>query len=358
MTKVTNVRVTRFEMKRAEVFETSTLRSTGEAGFLLEVEADGAVGIGGTGSLASRMSGDELQALLEGPVRETLLGSDAAGHTRLLEQLGARKVHPRAAVAADLALHDLRGKLANLPCYALWGGAVRSSVAVIRMIGLKSPAELATAVRDLVDEGFKHVKVKIGTGLDDDLERVRLLRETFGQGLWIGVDANGAYEAEQAIALSRALEPYGVAVIEQPTGYKDLEALVRVTAKSAIPIMADQSVWDTDSALELCKRQAAHWVAVKATKMGSLAECRRVADICLAFGIRVHVGGYVTPKVMDVAQAHFACSLPGVEEECEVGEFLAVTGDPTEGVTIRDGRLELSTAPGFGVSMASVGAVP
>ena len=85
------------------------------------------------------------------------------------------------------------------------------------------------------------------------------------QSIWIGIDGNGAYTPEQAIELNRALAPYDVALIEQPINYRDLDGLARVTAASAIPIMADQCVDDAASALEVCRRRAAHVVSVKAT---------------------------------------------------------------------------------------------
>ena len=115
--------------------------------------------------------------------------------------------------------------------------------------------------------------------------------------------------------------------------------------------MADQCVDDAESALEVCRRHAAHVVSVKATKMGSLDECRRVFEICHAFGIRVHIGGSAGPAVVDVAIAQWAATIPGVDEECEVGEYQALKGDPSVGTIIRNGCMELGTAPGWGLSL-------
>ena len=226
------------------------------------------------------------------------------------------------------------------------------------MVGLKTPADLEAAARTLLEQGFAHLKVKVGTSPAEDAARIRRLREAFGPRLWIAVDGNGAYAPDEAIDLSRALAPYDVRLIEQPIDYRDLDGLARVTAASPIPIMADQYVTDVASALRLCQRRAAHLVSIKATKMGSLDECRRVAELCQAFGIGVHVGGSAGPAVVEAAQAQLAAALPWIDEECEVGEFLAVTGDPSVGVTIRDGRLELGDAAGLGVTRAHVTAEP
>jgi hypothetical protein len=83
-----------------------------------------------------------------------------------------------------------------------------------------------------------------------------------------------------------------------------------------------------------------------------LEECRRVTEVCWAFGIHVHFGGSAAPAVVDVAAAHLAASLPALDEECEVGEFQALRGDPFRGATIRYGRMELGTSPGRGLTLA------
>ena len=355
-TKISRVRVSQFNMPRIDLgWKTASYTGSAVDGFILEIEAGGAVGIGGTAAHPKSILARDLEAQLNGPVHHALLGADAFDGNRVREALRVAQVHSRASLAADLALHDLTGKLAKLPCYALWGGAVRSGVTVVRMVGIKPPAELEVAVRAMVEQGFTHLKVKIGTGIGEDVERVQTLRQAFGHDIWIGVDGNDAYTPDQAIELSRALEPCEVSMIEQPIDYRDLEGLAKVTAASAIPIMADQNVTDVKSALAVCQRSAAHLVSIKATKMGSLDECRRVFEVCQAFGIRVHVGGSAGPAVVDVAQAQLAASLAGMDEECEVGEFMAVKGDPISGVTIRNGRLEMGTAPGWGVGHEPVG---
>jgi L-Ala-D/L-Glu epimerase len=350
--KISNVRVTRVDMPRVDpAWRTASYAGTAVAGFILEIDADGISGMGGTAAHPNNISGDQLETQLRGPIRSALLGSNALCGNAIRERIRTANVHARASLAADLALYDLTGKLANLPCHALWGGAIRSHVRVVRMVGIKPPAELAAAVGQLVEQGITHMKVKVGTGIEEDVERIRVLRETFGESIWIGVDGNGAYTAEQAIELSRALLPYNVGLIEQPIEYRDLAALARVTAASPIPIMADQCVHDVQSALEVCQRRAAHIVSIKATKMGSLDECRRVFNICQAFGVRAHIGGSAGPAVVDIAQAQLAASLLEMDEECEVGEFQALTGEPTVGAAVRNGSIEISASPGWGLML-------
>jgi L-alanine-DL-glutamate epimerase-like enolase superfamily enzyme len=335
---IKTMRVKRFNLPRVDpTWRTSIYAGSAVEGFVVEIAADGAVGIGGSAAHPLVISGDEVEAQLNGPVREVLIGADVYDGSAIRQALKAAKVHSRASIAVDLALYDLLGKVANLPGYVLLGGKHRPRVTVVRMVGVKAPSELKQTVGDLVAQGLKHFKVKIGTGVDEDVDRIRALREEFGDRIWIGVDGNGAYAADAAVELSKALEPYRVGLIEQPVKDEDVEGLTKVTAASSIPIMADQCVEDVASALALCQKRAAHVVSIKATKMGSLDECRRVTEVCHAFGIHVHFGGSAAPAVVDVAAAHLAASLPAIDEECEVGEFQALQGDPFRGAVIRDG---------------------
>jgi L-alanine-DL-glutamate epimerase-like enolase superfamily enzyme len=219
------------------------------------------------------------------------------------------------------------------------------------MVGIKSPADLVAATGTFMEEGYSHFKVKLGTGVAEDIERIRALRAEYGDAIWIAIDGNGAYTVDEAIELSRGLAPYDVRLIEQPIDYTDVDALARLTAASPVPIMADQLVSGLDSARQVCERRAAHMVSLKIGQSGLIDECRRIAELCLAFGIRVHVGGGARPIVSDAAHAQFAASIPGIEPEAEIGESFALTNDLTGGVTVRAGSWEITDAPGLGVTV-------
>jgi L-alanine-DL-glutamate epimerase-like enolase superfamily enzyme len=320
---------------------------------ILEVQADGLSGIGSAVARPNGTPVEDFERDCDGPVRELLVGRDPFERTSLYEALQRSPINHAVLSAVDVALHDLAGKATKLPCYALWGGAVRSEVQVVRMVGIKPPGQLVDAVADFMTQGFTHFKVKLGTGVAEDEERIAALRSEFGDRIWLGIDGNGAYEVDDAIELSRALQPYDVRLIEQPIDYHDLDGLARLTAASPIPIMADQLVNGLKAALDVCQRRAAHVVSLKIGQAGSIDNCRHIAAVCLESGVRVHIGGGARPAVMDAAHAHLAVSVPGIDPECEVGECLAIASDPTFGLPIQAGRCIPTSAPGFGLSVSS-----
>ena len=355
--RISSLNIRRVSMPRVDpAWRTASYAANVVNACIVTVGADGFEGIGGASVRPSGFTVQELEAELNGPARALVIGADAGGRADLRQRLRAAGIHRGAVFAIDLALLDLMGKAAGVPCCALWGGPVRTGGAVARFVGLKPPADLVAASAEMIEQGFTHLKVKLGTTVEEDTERIQALRSTFGDKIWISVDGNGAYSTDDAIRLSHALAPYDIGLIEQPINYEDIDGLVRLTAASPIPIMADQSVNSLAAAIEVCRRHAAHIVSVKIGQLGSVDECRRVAELCLAEGLRVHVGGGANPMVIDAAQAQVAVSIAGIEEESEVGESLALTNDPTSGLTIRNGRFEVGTAPGLGITLAPTSA--
>jgi L-Ala-D/L-Glu epimerase len=352
--RIDNVRVRQVAMPRLDpTWRTASYAANAVDACIVEIDADGASGVGG---LAARPPGrgtpaDELTAQIRGPVSKRLVGADALERRDLLSALQEAGVHRSVVAAVDMALYDLIGKATGLPFHAFWGGAARRSIPIVRMVGIKSPSDLVASTGELVEEGYSHFKIKLGTGVAEDLERIRALRSEYGDAIWIAIDGNGAYAIDDAIELSRALAPYDVRLIEQPIDYTDLEGLARLSEASPIPIMADQYVSGLDSARQVCERRAAHMVSIKLGQTGTIDECRRIAELCLAFGIRVHVGGSARPVVTDAAHAQLVASIPGVEPEAEVGECFALTNDITGGVSVRDGSWQITDAHGLGVTV-------
>ena len=86
-----------------------------------------------------------------------------------------------------------------------------------------------------------------------DVERLRAVREAIGPDVWLSVDANGGYTVEQAVWAAPRLEKLDVALFEQPTRRGDHAAMAEVRRRSGMPIMADESVFTPQDALDVIR---------------------------------------------------------------------------------------------------------
>src|SRR5574341_2047399 len=155
----------------------------------------------------------------------------------------AVKGHFYAKAAVDIACYDAMGLAAGLPAYSLLGGRYRREVPLAHSLGIAlTPEQCVAAAEQVVREGIKTVKLKVGRDDGRDLAAVRSLRKAVGPAIELTVDVNQAWRTpKQAIRMIREMEPHGVAFVEQPCD--GLDALAQVAQAVETPIMADESAW-------------------------------------------------------------------------------------------------------------------
>ena len=143
----------------------------------------------------------------------------------------------------DEAIFDLRAKAAGLNVSHLLG-ACRKAVPVYRSVGLGhdySLDQLQRAAADFVKSGFRGMKMNVGKhSLEEDVRRVRAVREAIGPDISLMADLNQRLTAPQAIRLGRALEQYSLAWLEEPVRYYDHVAEAAVAAALDTPIASGE----------------------------------------------------------------------------------------------------------------------
>jgi len=233
---------------------------------LVEVETDtGLLGLGEAAHFGGPLV--STATVIEQELRPYLLGQDPRETERLWELMHRRAYkHARGGIViaaisgVDIALWDLRGKLAGMPLWRLLGG-YRRRVPAYATGGFyaegKGVPELADEMRAYCRHGFRAVKLKVGrnsgiegsplramadrgvceVSLAEDLARVRAVREAIGPDVRLMVDANGAWDVPTAVRMGRALEELDVYWFEEPVWPDDLAGSAEVAAKVAIPIV-------------------------------------------------------------------------------------------------------------------------
>jgi len=217
-----------------------------------------------------------------------------------------------AKASVDIALHDLVSKKYKLPLFKYLGG-YSNKVLTDVTIGIKPIEEAVKEAKELLEQKVRIIKVKVGSeNLEEDISRLRAIREAVGNEVKLFVDANQAWSARRAIYAISKMQRYEIELVEQPVKAYDVDGLSFVKRNSPVPIMADESVHSPEDAIEIVKKDAADFINIKLMKSGGIRNARKIAIISEAAGIKNIVGCMMEGTISIAAAAHFACSTKNV----------------------------------------------
>src|SRR3954469_16445725 len=223
--------------------------------------SDGTVGISSAEPSASAKSpgtAAELLVTLRERVARALVGRDALNVNSIVELLDQLTPgQPGAVAAMEMACIDLACRILGLPMYTYLGGAVQDSVVFNGWIGMLPPDEAAAEARRWLAAGFKSAKIKVGSGVQADRDRIAAVRDVVGSAMKLRIDANTQYDAETSLKLCRAIKQYDLQLFEQPAPKDDIAGMARVRREGGIPIMADETISDHESLIAVIKADAA-----------------------------------------------------------------------------------------------------
>ncbi len=311
------------------------------------------IGISSPGAIfISGDTGAHHLELINNRLGSSILGFDPFNLEAIHQKLDLTvKSAERAKAGIDLALYDLLGKALDVPANKLFGGAVRERVRVTRLMGMYKPKEMEEKSKALVQKGITALKLKVGTTLREDVERVQRVREAVGPTVAITIDFNQACSPKEAIQRINRMEPYDVLLVEQPVNKTDIKGMALVRQSVGPRIMADESVNNAAEALKIIESGAADVISLKIPKMGGIFKVRKVAALCEAAEVEYVVGTAPGSRLLDAASVHLAVSLKNLTLPCEIGEFERMNNDPCTGLEIVDGFSSPPSAPGLGVDV-------
>ena len=208
---------------------------------------------------------------------------------------------------------------------------------------------LLSWVGGYLEDGYRRVKLKIQPGWD--LEPVRAVREAFGDGLPLQVDANQAYTPADIPLLTR-LDAYGLVLIEQPFARHELLGHAKLAARRGTPVCLDESVLSLDDAMTAIRLGAADVINIKPSRVGGYVTSRQIHDVCLANGVPVFCGGTLETAVGRAANLALA-TLPGFTLPGDISatsRYYAADIGPSFELDA-DGCLTAPSGPGIGVDV-------
>jgi len=222
--------------------------------------------------------------------------------------------NPFARAALEMALWDLKAKAEGVPVHALlYPGVEPQPVPVRGSIAGLEPEKAVARAQWFLDHGLRAVKVKVGLSNPEDVRRVRAVREAIGPDIPLGIDANGGWSVEQAVACVNELADCNLQYVEQPVPRGDFAGVRAVKDRVEIPVMADEMVWTMEDVETLLHLNAADIVSVYPGKMGGIVTCMNLAHRLAREGKTVYIGSNLEMDVASAAMAHLAVGLPGAD---------------------------------------------
>ncbi len=296
-----------------------------------------------------------LDRLLPRFVGQAFPSLDAAAEALAPLARTLRRDEHAAFCALELAVLDLVGKGLSVSAGELLGPVVRATVPYSGVVSADDPAATRALCERMRALELASVKVKVGRSAPQDHEVLQTVRDVLGDEVELRVDANCAWSPEQAHDRLRELAPFRLAGAEQPVAADDVDGMAWLTARSDVPIIADESLVSAIDAERLAAARACHVFNVRISKCGGLLQSRVVRDVGARAGIATMLGAQVgETALLSAAGRHFATRVPGVRHfEGSFGELLLERDLTTTAIAFgRGGRAPALTGPGLGVDVA------
>ena len=222
-----------------------------------------------------------------------LVGQEVGSGAELATRLAPFKGNYFAKGGLDMAWWDLHARMQGRPLWQVLGGK-GPTVTVGADFGVMESFDLLLGkIDEALARGFKRVKLKYAPGWD--LPMVAAVRKAFPKGVF-HIDCNSAYRLSD-LPMFKALDQYGLAMIEQPLMHDDLIDDAKLAAAISTPVCLDESITGVDKARKAIELKACGWVNIKPVRVGGLTNALEINRLCADAGVPCWVGGMLESAV-------------------------------------------------------------
>ena len=289
-------------------------------------------------------------------------------------------VENNAISGVDMALWDIKGRMANMPVYELLGGKVREAA---DLYGHAEGAEIAQTIENAkryIAQGFRHVRIQVGTpgmagyGAPGAGSRIPALhdapvferegakrralalfeeaRKELGEEIELIHDAHERYTPTEAVQLAKDLEKFHLFYLEDPLSPEDLAWFRNIRAQCDTPIAMGELFNSPHEWTPLIQERLIDYMRMHISQMGGLTPARKVAAMGEIFNVRTawHGPGDVSPiGHMCMVHLDLTCTNFGIQEYTP---FSAATREVFQGVPeMKGGYLYANDRPGWGIEI-------
>ncbi len=266
--------------------------------------------------------------------------------------------------AIDVALWDLKGRVLDQPVHQLLGGKKRDSI-IPYATGMyfndrdDLSQSLPNEAKRYAELGYKAMKMKVGLGVEQDIEYVKAVRQAIGRDVQLMIDSNHAYNLREAIALAKAVEEYNISWFEEPVSPEYYNQYAELRQKTSIPIAGGECEYLRFGFQRLFQARAVDIAQPDICATGGLTEAKRIATLASVYGVEIVPHTWGTGIAL-AAAAHFIANLDLLPGRM-MAPMALIEYDRTENklreeltssdMTFVNGEFTISDKPGLGFDL-------
>ncbi len=353
--KITGVRIGEVHIPLVTPFKTAlrTVDEVNDIVIALTTDTD-AVGYGEappTAVITGDTKGSIVTAIRDFIV-PSIVGIDILELDTIMQRLHASILKNTSAKACvDMAVYDLYAKALGQPLCKVLGGA-SDTVETDLTISVDTVEKMVSDSIKAVSEGYRILKVKVGKEGLADIGRIQAIREAVGPDVLIRVDANQGWEPKDAVRIIRRLEDLGIGIdlVEQPVKAHDLAGMQMVTQNTYTPILADESIFSAEDAINVIRMRAADLVNIKLMKTGGIYEALKICSIAEIYNVKCMMGCMLESKLAVSAGAHLAAARSVITRADLDGPGLCRIDPYTGGPAYEGPLIHMNETPGIGIT--------
>jgi o-succinylbenzoate synthase len=353
--KITAIRFAKLEVPLITPFKTAMRTVQNITDLVVIIETDKGILGYGAAPATPVITGDthgSIAYAIQHVIAPHIIGMDVENLNSICHKIQHAIVANSSAKAAlEIAVYDLWAKRFDAPLYKMLGGGMPELTTDVT-ISVDNIDKMLTDSNLAIEQGFEILKVKIGTDIEKDIERVHSIYQNVAKRAIIRLDVNQGWTAKQTVYAIQKLENLGVELelIEQPVKSKDIDGLRYISERITTPVMADESAFSPQQVLELIRTGAADIINIKLMKCAGLSQAIKIADLAEFHDIPCMIGCMLEGSVSVAAAAHLAAAKASSISLIDLdgpalGQYDPVVG----GVNFNLSNIKLSQGAGLGI---------